>query len=175
MPKGTYDLSYSPGRAAVGRTTFDPGAVAEGIGGLDLLDLLSLAKGPNKRVDPNPWGGQPVATRRPMRTEATGGARIGGPFQLMDKLQGMRQDFYGQRIGSNPRFAEMIPAFTASGVDLFGGKPTGWEMYAMLAGTPPADVEGPARASNLQAQTRALEQLGPRQTMGTRLSGMRRR
>jgi len=173
MPKGTYDLSYTPGRAAVGRTTYDPGIVAGGIGGLDILDLLDLIpqRQPEKR-ERTPS----VMTRRPMtRDVSPGGAQIGGPFQLQDALQGMRQDFYGQRIGSNPRFAEMLPAFAASGIDLMQGRPTGWQQYAQLAAAaPPADVEGPARAQNIQAQMRALEQMGPRQSTGTVLRGMRR-
>jgi hypothetical protein len=57
---------------------------------------------------------------------------LGQLLSIADQLSGMRQDFYGQRIGSNPRFDMMVPAR-----EIQLGQPLsarGWDQYAALAG-----------------------------------------
>lgn len=150
MPEGR----FSQGRAGLGG--YQTGPAPRGFAGdqLQYFDPSAMWDAlMQMRKEPNP---DPIARSGPLRSTAQAQRPGLNPlFQNMDTLQGMRQDFYGQRIGSNPRFADMLPAAALAGIDLMQGRKTGWDQYADIAA---GGNMGPAGHAAMTGARRGQEQ-----------------
>lgn len=95
----------------------------------DSRDLNDEQRMETKARLANPAGPRSLAGRP---TPGIGGSGTSALMQNKDLLNSMRQDFYGQRIGSNPRFADLVPAQEMTTQQPFSAR--GWDQYAALAG-----------------------------------------
>lgn len=70
------------------------------------------------------------------------------------------ENWYGQYTGSSaPTFAHMLPAYQMHGIDVMGGRGTGWDQYAKLAtGTPTPNVAAQSQANALDQNAQLTDQ-----------------
>ena len=88
------------------------------------------------------------------------GRKIGDAERTRQNMLGNTENWYGQLTGSNaPQFAHMLPAYQMHGIDVMGGRGTGWDQYAKLAGASPTydpsameRNKAEANRANVQAQ-----------------------
>jgi hypothetical protein len=94
----------------------------------DRPDIIGKAREQEQALAPR-WEPSPAPSAP---TQGVSSSPLGRLLRTADTLRGMRQDFYGQSIGSNPRFSELVPA-----QEILLGQPLsarGWDQYAALAG-----------------------------------------
>jgi hypothetical protein len=164
---GSYELGYTPGRTAVGRSRFSPGQVGGGLegGGFNLGELMKEAWWRSQQAKEEDMHRQ-LRMDQAMRTRAASGQRSGYQGQdmpLRDLMQTkgvLDQMRTGPQYGTNQQFFNMPAAASLTGMQL---PRSGFDTYAMLAGSAPsADPEGVARARAIQSQTQGLSPDFPR-------------
>lgn len=177
MP-GSYDLGYTPGSTAVGKSKFSPSAIGEGLlggRGLDIGGLLNKAA-ELKRQQAEDEMERNLRYDQAMRLRDASGRHSrtqNAPMPLRDMMQTKSvldaMTPFNTAGGTNTEFRNMPAAASLTGMQL---PQSGWDVYTRLAAAGPApDVQGQAQAQSLQAQTQGLGQLFPRS--GTLADAMR--
>lgn len=176
---GSYDLGYTPGSTAQGRSRFSPGQVGEGLGSsFDPNELMKQAwaygqQGKEEDMD------RQLRMDQAMRTRNASGQTFDNTQQAMPLrdmmqaklvLEGLPQIRHGNVGQATEAFRHMPAASAMTGLQL---PQSGFQTYAQLAGSsPPADPTAGAQAQNLQAQTAGLQQLGQQSNMARMYPGM---